>query len=96
MIFRPVVTEKTLRKAASENVYTFAVDPAMTKPAIAIRIAELFNVEVIWVRTSIRQATSRKTGRRRLPGMELRVKKAYVRLKEGQTIDLFDFSQSAV
>lgn len=96
MIFRPVITEKTLRKAAEENVYTFAVDPAMTKPGIAQKISELYKVDVEWVRTIIRQATAHKTGRRRLPGMTARVKKAYVRLKEGQTITLFDFgSQEA-
>lgn len=91
MIFRPVITEKTLRKAAEDNVYTFAVDPAMTKPGIAEKVAELFKVDVLWVRTIIRQATEHKTGRRRLPGMTARVKKAYVRLKQGQTIALFDF-----
>lgn len=96
MIFRPIITEKTLRLAAQDNVYTFAVDPAMSKPAIAIRIAELFRVEVEWVRTVIRQATARKTGRRRLPGMEVRVKKAFVCLKPGQSIALFDFATEDV
>ncbi len=91
MIFRPVITEKTLRIAATDNVYTFAVDPAMTKPGIAEKISELFKVDVEWVRTIIRQSTAHKTGRRRLPGVTARVKKAYVRLKKGQTIALFDF-----
>lgn len=94
MIFRPVITEKTLRKAAEDNVYTFTVDPAMSKPAVAERISELFKVDVEWVRTVIRQAKVRKTGRRRLPGMEVRVKKVFVRLKQGQTIDLFDFGST--
>lgn len=92
MIFRPVITEKSLSKAASENIYTFVVDPAMSKPQIAQRVNELYNVDVEWVRTAIRKAKAVKTGRRRLPGMKTRAKKAYLRIKAGQTIDLFDFS----
>jgi large subunit ribosomal protein L23 len=95
MIFRPVITEKSLGKAASENIYMFVVDPAMSKPQIAERIAELYNVEVEWVRTAIRKAKARRTGRRRLPGMKTRAKKAYVRIKDGQTIALFDFNTQA-
>lgn len=95
MIFRPVITEKSLSKAASENIYTFVVDPAMSKPQIAKRISELYNVEVEWVRTAIRKAKAVKTGRRRLPGMKTRAKKAYLRIKQGQTIELFDFNAQA-
>lgn len=95
MIFRPVITEKSLSVAASENIYTFVVDPAMSKPQISKRISELFNVEVEWVRTAIRKAKAVKTGRRRLPGMKTRAKKAYVRIKHGQSIDLFDFNTQA-
>lgn len=96
MIFRPIITEKSLRKAAEDTVFTFAVDPAMSKPAVAARIGELFKVEVEWVRTVIHQAKVRKTGRRRLPGMEVRVKKAFVKLKKGQKIDLFDFGNQDI
>ena len=92
MIFRPVITEKSLSQAASDNIYTFVVDPAMSKPQIAQRISELYKVEVEWVRTAIRKAKAVKTGRRRLPGMKTRAKKATLRIKQGQTIDLFDFN----
>lgn len=95
MIFRPVITEKSLSVAASENIYTFVVDPAMSKPQIAQRVSELYGVAVEWVRTAIRKAKAVKTGRRRLPGMKTRAKKAYVRIKEGQKIDLFDFNAEA-
>lgn len=95
MIFRPVITEKSLSKAASENIYTFVVDPAMSKPQIAQRVTELYNVDVEWVRTAVRKAKPVKTGRRRLPGMKARAKKAYLRIKAGQTIELFDFNSEA-
>jgi ribosomal protein L23 len=67
----------------------------MSKPQIAKRISELYDVEVEWVRTAIRKAKAVKTGRRRLPGMKTRAKKAYLRIKSGQKIDLFDFDASA-
>lgn len=92
MIFRPVITEKSLSQAASDNIYTFVVDPAMSKPQIAERISELYNVEVEWVRTAVRKAKVVKTGRRRLPGMKTRAKKALLRIKQGQKIELFEFN----
>lgn len=92
MIFRPVITEKSLSQASKENIYTFVVDPAMSKPQIAQKVSQLYGVDVEWVRTAIRKAKAVKTGRRRLPGMKTRAKKASLRIKEGQTIDLFDFS----
>lgn len=92
MIFAPIITEKTLALAGGENIYTFEVDPGMTKPHMARRISELFNVHVEWVRTATRRTQARRTGRRRLPSNEPKVKKAFVCLRKGDTIPLFDFS----
>ncbi len=90
ILIKPVITEKSLRLAKEENIYTFKVMPRATKPQIVQAIRELYDVEVERVRTVMNQAEARRTGRKRLKATTTKTKKALVKLKEGQKIEVFD------
>ena len=81
----PVITEKaTLLTDRNQMVFRVAIDA--TKPEIKKAIETLFKVTVTGVNTLIQKGkTKRFKGR---PGVRSDVKKAYVRLSEGQIIDL--------
>ena len=85
VIRKPVITEKATM--ASENgavVFEVAMDAA--KPQIKQAVEELFGVKVKAVNTTI---TKGKTKRfRGIKGRRKDVKKAYVTLEEGNTIDV--------
>jgi large subunit ribosomal protein L23 len=81
----PVITEKaTMLAERSQVVFRVAIDA--TKPEIKAAVEGLFGVKVLAVNTLVTKGkTKRFKGR---PGVRSDVKKAYVRLAEGQTIDL--------
>ena len=85
VIRKPLITEKSTM--ASENgavVFEVAIDS--NKPQIKEAVEALFGVKVKAVNTSI---TKGKTKRfRGQPGKRRDVKKAYVTLEEGNTIDV--------
>jgi large subunit ribosomal protein L23 len=85
IIRSPVITEKATRLGEnSQMVFRVAIDA--TKPKIKEAIEGLFGVKVAAVNTLVQKGkTKRFKGR---PGVRSDVKKAYVRLAEGQTIDL--------
>lgn len=85
LIRKPIITEKaTLASESGAVVFEVAMDA--TKPEIKKAIEGLFNVKVKAVNTTITKGKVKKfrgkTGRRR------DVKKAYVTLVEGNTIDV--------
>lgn len=85
IIRNPVVTEKaTLLSERGQMVFRVSIDA--TKPEIKAAVEGLFGVKVIGVNTLVTKGkTKRFRGR---PGVRSDVKKAYVRLAEGQSIDL--------
>jgi len=85
IIRSPVITEKATRLGEhSQMVFRVAIDAS--KPEIKAAIEGLFGVKVAAVNTLVQKGkTKRFKGR---PGVRSDVKKAYVRLAEGQTIDL--------
>lgn len=88
VVRRPVITEKATMLADDQNVYVFEVDLRATKPIIKNAIEELFDVEVLKVRTAIMPAKMGRRLRRRY--IRKRAwKKAYVTVAPGQDIDLF-------
>lgn len=86
-----IVTEKSTA-LKNQNVYVFKVDESLSKPAIATAVSNLFDVEVLTVRTSImpskRKMVFSKTTRKQTKIRTGRFKKAYVEIKDGQSIDL--------
>jgi len=86
VIRRPLITEKAT-KALELNQYTFEVDHRAAKPDIKAAVEQLFDVRVIGVRTMNPPRRTRRIGR--FAGKRAQVKKAIVRLAEGNTIQLF-------
>lgn len=85
IIRSPVITEKaTMLSEHGQFVFRVAIDA--TKPEIKTAVEALFGVKVLGVNTVVTKGkTKRFRGR---PGVRSDVKKAYVRLAEGQSIDL--------
>jgi large subunit ribosomal protein L23 len=85
VILRPIVTEKATM-ASEHGAVVFEVAMGATKPEIKEAIEAVFGVKVTAVNTSIRKGkTKRFRGR---PGTQRSMKKAYVTLAEGNTIDV--------
>ena len=85
IIRSPVITEKATM-LGEKNTVVFRVAMDATKPQIRLAIEGLFGVKVLGVNTLVAKGkTKRFRGR---PGVRSDVKKAYVKLAEGQSIDL--------
>ncbi|MEO8530127.1 MAG: 50S ribosomal protein L23 [Deltaproteobacteria bacterium] len=85
VIVKPIVTEKATM-ASEHGAVVFEVAMSATKPEIKEAVEAVFNVKVKAVNTTIRKGkTKRFKGR---PGTQRSVKKAYVTLMEGNTIDV--------
>lgn len=87
VIVKPRITEKAVRQSES-NVFTFVVRRDATKRDVATAVEALYNVtpvKVNIVNKTPRQFMSRTKGRRLT---EKGMKKAYVYLKDGDTISL--------
>ncbi len=87
VIKRPLVTEKN-SGLAEKGIYVFEVSRKAAKPAIKKHIESYFQVRVADVRTSICRGRSRrtKTGMTKVKYW----KKAFVRLKPGEQIAVFE------
>ncbi len=89
IIKKPVLTEKSLTDA-SHSIFTFIVDQNANKDQIAQAIQDIYNVEVLNVRTTTVKGKSYRVGRTRITRNKPTQKKARVQLKSGQKIDVFD------
>lgn len=90
VIKKPVVTEKTLRLVEQDNTYVFLVNKNAEKNQIKKMIKDLFKVDVVSVNTVLGHRSDKKTGRKRLQVTQEKTKKALVKVKAGQKIELFD------
>ena len=86
VIRRPLITEKAT-KALDLNQYTFEVDHRAAKPDIKAAVEKMFDVRVVGVSTMNPPRKTRRVGR--FSGKRAQVKKAVVRLAEGNSIQLF-------
>jgi large subunit ribosomal protein L23 len=86
LIFRPLITEKATL-LLENNQYSFEVDPRATKPEIKAAIEELFSVKVVGLSTMRPPRKARRVGR--FAGHRAQIKKAIVRLADGDSITLF-------
>ncbi len=85
LIRKPIITEKATM-ASEHGGVVFEVSMDATKPQIKEAIETLFNVKVKAVNTTITKGKVKKFKGR--PGRRRDVKKAYVTLVEGNTIDV--------
>ncbi len=86
VIRQPIITEKATN-AIDLNQYTFEVDHRAAKPDIKAAVESLFNVKVIGINTMNPPRRSRRVGK--FSGKRSQIKKAIVRLAEGDKIQLF-------
>lgn len=85
IIRRPIITEKATL-ASESNAVVFEVSKAASKPEIKEAVESVFGVKVKAVNTTITKGKVKKFKGR--PGVRKDVKKAYVTLEEGNTIDV--------
>lgn len=88
---RPVITEKSYR-LVQDKVYTFEVDPKATKGQIKEAVEKAFAVTVLAVQTVKVAGKVRRTGRRRVESVAAGKKKAMVRIKKDQHIEVFELN----
>jgi large subunit ribosomal protein L23 len=87
-IVRPVITEKSSAAYQERGEYTFEVHPEATKPQIRNAIEQLFGVKVTDVWTSNQRGKDKRMGR--TSGRRPNWKKAIVKLREGDSIAVFE------
>lgn len=86
VIVKPIITEKATMASELANAVTFEVAKSASKPQIKDAVEALFNVKVKAVNTVLTKGkTKRFRGR---PGVRRDVKKAYVMLEAGNSIDV--------
>ena len=85
LIRKPIITEKATL-ASESGAVVFEVHMDATKPQIKEAVEALFNVKVKAVNTTVTKGKVKKFRGR--PGRRKDVKKAYVTLVEGNTIDV--------
>jgi len=88
IVKRALITEKGTQIREGSNQYIFEVDPAANKVEIKKAIEIIFSVKVDDVRTVMMKGKTKRMGA--FSGRRPQWKKAIVRLKEGQTIELFE------
>jgi large subunit ribosomal protein L23 len=86
VIIRPVVSEKSF-VLAEAGKYTFRVNDRAHKTQIRQAVEQLFDVNVVAVRTASVKSKPKRRGQ--TAGKTRSWKKAIVQVREGQTIPIF-------
>lgn len=89
IIRKPIITEKSLRDA-SLGIFTFEIDVKATKQQIKKAIEKMYKVHVKEVTTSIIKGRKQFAGKRRIAFTTPDRKKTRVKLKEKESIELFE------
>tara|TARA_B100000686_G_C16669961_1_gene905851 strand:- start:806 stop:1096 length:291 start_codon:yes stop_codon:yes gene_type:complete len=89
VIIRPVVSEKSF-SLLEENVFAFEVHSSASKPEIRDAVESIFDVTVLRVNTLNRKGKLKRDRRRTTFSKRSDIKRAYVTLIEGDSIDLFE------
>ena len=85
---RAVQSEKSLKIREINNTYVFNVDKDANKKDIKDAVEKYFNIKVEDVNTVITRGKFRRVGK--YTGKLPNIKKAYVKLKEGQRISALE------
>ena len=92
MLIKPIITEKATKASELGNTYTFVVDTRANKIEIKKAVEDFYGVNVEKVRT-MNYKPERKTKHTKTGiqfGKTNSVKKAIVKISEGDTIDFYD------
>jgi len=88
IIKRPLITEKASDKKSTENQVVFEVNPKANRAEIKKAVEKIFKVSVKKVNTINYPGKEKRMGRNL--GRRPAWKKAYVTLKENETIEFFE------
>jgi large subunit ribosomal protein L23 len=88
IVKRPLITEKNERAREAARQFAFEVHREATKIQVKQAVEQLFKVHVLAVRTAVARGKNKRVGRN--VGRRPNWKKAFVTLKEGETIALFE------
>lgn len=88
IIYQAVVSEKGTILRDGQNCYIFKVHPSANKIEIKKAIEKEFSVKVLTVKTINMKGKSKRLGR--FEGRRSDWKKAIVKLKKGDSIDVFE------
>ena len=91
VIIKPVISEKASYLTDLRGVYSFLVDPAANKIQIKDAVEQTYGVKVSDVNTMIYapKVSRRYTKRGLQVGKTNKLKKAVVKIAEGEVIDIF-------
>ena len=84
----PLITEKLDKAREKQRQYSFVVDREATKLDVARAVSTQFKVTVEDVRTAVMRGKIKRVGTNM--GKRPNFKKAFVTLKEGDKIELFE------
>jgi large subunit ribosomal protein L23 len=88
VVKRPLITEKNERAREAARQFAFEVHRDATKIQVKQAVEKLFSVHVLAVRTAIARGKNKRVGRN--TGRRPNWKKAFVTLRDGETIALFE------
>ncbi len=88
IIIRPIITEKTMKLMDADNKITFEVAKGTNKTQVRQAVEQIFNVQVEKVNILNCRPKRKRVGK--YVGKTSAVRKAIVKLPEGQDIKLFD------
>lgn len=89
---KPRMTEKTYALSTAENTFVFDVPKTINKLQIASAVEAQFGVSVEDVRVVVNKGKKKASHRKRtrsIMGKRPNIKKAYVKLKQGDSIPIF-------
>ena len=88
VIIRPIITEKSMRENAEDNKIVFEVKKGANKTEVAQAIKEIYNIVPEKVNVLNVRPKTKRMGR--YVGKTSAMRKAIVKLPEGQDISLFN------
>lgn len=94
VVRKPIITEKSVAEAQAKNIYLFEVNPLSNKHQISGEVERMYGVTVESVRTVMQHRKEKRSGRKRMVRMTAPKKKAFVHVKAGQKIAVFDIVQN--
>lgn len=87
VLIKPLLTEKSSLETENTNRYVFKVQKKANKYQIKNAVETMFDVKVVDVRTAILPGKVKRAGR--LTKKASSWKKAYIKVQDGQKIELF-------
>ncbi len=90
IVLKPRMSEKTYAHS-EKGVFVFVVDKDLNKHQIAEAVSSTYEVDVVTVNIVVQKGKTKRLYKNRKyeRGVRADIKKAYVTLKEGQSIPIF-------